>query len=293
MMKVPSLGTTIGLLLAIGVRAGTLFTAVADSPYPSIPTQILGTIEGVPGFRIHIIELGIGGDASDDSGPAVFSAIGEELSFSWGAGMGLTELGTYTLAGTPSRGIDVFPEAHGFSYLSVSEWAKAGASVNIRWHGNETPKGYYTLNYDKLENFYYDPPGTTRAWVRYEMIPDTNVVYVTNSTNIVFVTNVLELITFVTNTVTLTNTEYVTNTVVLTNTVYVTNAVSIATIRAAINSASLPSLLRHPILENLKVAEQALERVDARVLKRVGERDSELATQLHSLIQLLVGSSKE
>jgi hypothetical protein len=160
--------TAVFCLAATCTHAQGLFTAMgpvnpAEGP---VPPLTLGTIAGVSGFRIHIIELGAGGDCSTNSGPVTFSALGSGMSFSWSAGQ-RTNGATYSLDGAPEIGVF---GARGFVYQQVSEWADDGASVDIRWHGNEDADGYRTYGNDKLGNFYDDPGDSSRAWVRYELV---------------------------------------------------------------------------------------------------------------------------
>ncbi|HKQ37575.1 MAG TPA: hypothetical protein VJ063_05815, partial [Verrucomicrobiae bacterium] len=148
---------------------GTIFSVLSpiNPPEGFVPPALLGTIAGVPEMRIHILELGIGGDADASSGPVLFSALGSDLSFSWSAGQGSAGA-TYGLSPTPITEGSL--GARGFSYAPVSEWAGPGSSVQIRWHGNVDPDGFHTEAFDSQGTFFNDPPGTARAWLRYELV---------------------------------------------------------------------------------------------------------------------------
>lgn len=148
---------------------GTIFSVLS----PINPTEgfvdpiALASVPGVPDMRIHVLEIGVGGDADAGSGPVLFSALGGGLAFSWSAGQ-MSAGATYTLDPTPVGEPPL--GARGFSYASVSEWADPGSSVLIRWHGNLDPDGFHTQAYDSQGTFFSDPPGSARAWLRYELV---------------------------------------------------------------------------------------------------------------------------
>jgi hypothetical protein len=114
------------------------------------------------------VELGVAGDADAGSGPVLFSALGVGLDFSWSAGQEAAGA-TYTLGPTPYIGA-TGPE-RGFVYATVSEWADADSPIAIFWHGNLEPDGSHTSAFDWQGTFFNDPPGSTRAWLRYELVP--------------------------------------------------------------------------------------------------------------------------
>lgn len=147
---------------------GTIFSVLSpiDPGEGLVDPIALGSISGVPDMRIHVLEIGVGGDADAGSGPVLFSALGSGLAFSWSAGQ-MSAGATYTLNPTPVTGAF---GARGFSYASVSEWADPGSSVLIRWHGNFDPDGFHTEAFDSHGTFFNDPPDSARAWLRYELV---------------------------------------------------------------------------------------------------------------------------
>jgi hypothetical protein len=151
------------------INAQGLFTVLGpvDPGEGQVAPLTLGYIAPADGFLIHIVELGIGGDADAQSGPVTFSALSDGMDFSWSAGQASSGA-TYALGATPEVGLF---GARGFVYSQISEWAGAGAAVEIRWHGNIDPDGYRTYGSDKLGNFYDDPGDSSRAWLRYELVP--------------------------------------------------------------------------------------------------------------------------
>jgi hypothetical protein len=161
----------LGLLMVgeTGQSQGAVYSVLSpiDPAEGFFDPVMIGSIAGVPDMRIHILELGVGGDADAGSGPVLFSALGSGLSFSWSAGQ--RDAGaTYTLGPTPMTGA-VGP-ARGFVYMTMSEWADAGSSVAIRWHGNLDPDGFRTSAFDSQGSYFDDPLGTARAWLRYELV---------------------------------------------------------------------------------------------------------------------------
>ena len=126
----------------------------------------VGAIPGVAGSRIHVLELGIGGDADAESGPALFSALGGGLDFSWSAGKGPVGA-SYTLS--PTTGT---LSARGFSYLPVSLWAEPDAPLKIQWQGTRDNDLLYTYGNDSQGTFFDDSlfPGSMRVWLRYEIV---------------------------------------------------------------------------------------------------------------------------
>src|SRR4051812_24794743 len=70
------------LLLAASANAqSTVFSALSPlNPGEGfVPPISIGAIAGAPDMRIHILELGVGGDADAGSGPVLFSALGPGL----------------------------------------------------------------------------------------------------------------------------------------------------------------------------------------------------------------------
>ena len=128
----------------------------------------MGTISGIPGMQIHILQVGIGGDAGPDSGPTQFSAVGQGLDFSWAAGQALTPA-TYNLAPAP---LIEYPK-FGFTYHAVSHLAGPGSDVDVRFDSSEDCDGFYTYAADLLGSFFDDSafPCSVRVWLRYEYLP--------------------------------------------------------------------------------------------------------------------------
>lgn len=152
-----------------------IYTAANPGPGQNGLTPIpLGQIPGIPGQMIHIIEIGIGGDASQFSGPAEFRAHGGGVDFDWVAGqtnacLGLPEA-DHILAPTP---LVAGSHQYGFTYAPVNYLANDGAAISVEWVSFCDADGHYTDATDSQGNYYNDAGvglASVRAWILYEYI---------------------------------------------------------------------------------------------------------------------------
>ena len=87
-------GVALLAMAALGAAAPAaaqqqVFTAMVSSLISGggiDPDYLVGTIPGSAGRPIRIIRVGLAGDATDQSGPHAFQAVGAGLDFTWGAG---------------------------------------------------------------------------------------------------------------------------------------------------------------------------------------------------------------
>lgn len=143
---------------------------LSDLPDPDAPVDI-GTVPGMPGMYIHILELGIGGEPDAFSGPTIFDGLGSGLNFSWGAGQ-RAFTATYSL--TPTLFVAGPPGARGFTYQSVSLFtAVPGGSLSVRALSSQDSDGLFTYAADSRGTFFDDSafPGSSRVWLSYEYTP--------------------------------------------------------------------------------------------------------------------------
>ncbi|HVL40365.1 MAG TPA: hypothetical protein VM328_13330 [Fimbriimonadaceae bacterium] len=137
-----------------------------------LQNKLLGSIDGQADHRIHILAIGIGGDANISSGNQIFKAVGGGLDFSWTAGQnrfGAPFTPTYTLQPTP---LTQAPFGFGFTYLGVDLWADEGASLEVRWLGTADWDGCYTYGVDLKGTLFNDSaiPNSARGWILYELV---------------------------------------------------------------------------------------------------------------------------
>lgn len=176
-------GVALLAMAALGAAAPAaaqqqVFTAMVSSLISGggiDPDYLVGTIPGSAGRPIRIIRVGLAGDATDESGPHAFQAVGAGLDFTWGAGQvsqsPLVPL-DYDLAptvvqvGSPSSG-------RGFTYSGdINQTGANGQSVQIRWRGTRDWDGLYAWGTDSRGTA-FDDSGTSasaRVWVLYEYL---------------------------------------------------------------------------------------------------------------------------
>ncbi|MBM4353572.1 MAG: hypothetical protein FJ109_07200, partial [Deltaproteobacteria bacterium] len=128
------------------------------------PTQVVGTISGVPGIKIKIIKIGICGDSDATSGPNQFQASGGGINFTWEAGQS-GQGSTHVLSPTPNKG----GSARGFSYKDVSYTADVGQGKTISFTFHNDYDALYCQDTD-TQGTNYNDSGTVssvRPWVLY------------------------------------------------------------------------------------------------------------------------------
>jgi hypothetical protein len=135
-----------------------------------LPFITAGQIPGIPGQRIHILEVGIGGDADVNSGPSRWRAHGPGVDFSWRAGQNITcQSADYNLAPTPPT----IGGGRGFSYMPVNYVADDGATITVDLTNQCDVDGPYTDATDSQGNYYNDAGAglaSVRVWVLYEYV---------------------------------------------------------------------------------------------------------------------------
>jgi hypothetical protein len=138
-----------------------------EFPDPSQPANV-GSILGMQDMYIHILQLGIGGEPDEFSGPTIFSGASAGIEFTWGAGQGDFSA-TYAL--TPTLPVPGPDGARGFSYKSVSIYtAQAGAPLDIIAVSSLDSDGLFTYAADARGTFFNDSAihGSSRVWLSYE-----------------------------------------------------------------------------------------------------------------------------
>jgi hypothetical protein len=145
------------------------------------PDYLVGTIPGSAGRQIRIIRVGLAGDATDQSGPHAFQAVGAGLDFTWGAGQVSLEplvpldydlAPTVLQIGSPEPG-------RGFTYSGdINQTGASGQPVQIRWRGTRDWDGLYAWGTDSRGTAFDDSATTSsaRVWVLYEYLGEPTAV---------------------------------------------------------------------------------------------------------------------
>lgn len=153
-------------ILGSSVSHAAVIAPLAQTFHPR--PGILATIPAVPGQRIHIIEVGIGGDADFGSGPTQFTLLGGGIDFSWAAGQAVVVSADLQLPTTPVGA----GSARGFSIATVDLTANVGEAVSLQWDFHNDFDGRFTVGTDTEGNTYDDSliSSSVRPYVRYELI---------------------------------------------------------------------------------------------------------------------------
>lgn len=143
------------------------------NPLPGSTPILLSSISGVPNMRIRILRLGIGGDATSESGIFTFAVTDGTSSVSWSAGQFPDPSATFQLSPTVPVSSPPPGRGYGFTYSpSVSLLFAVGSDVDVFSveRGDTDPN--YTYGSDLLGNSYDDSTvaNSRRPWVLYEYV---------------------------------------------------------------------------------------------------------------------------
>lgn len=137
----------------------------------------VASIEGRTGERILITRLGIGGDADESSGDALFRLHSTGLSTNFhfaggqGAGMQWNAVGSIAHRLDPTPNVDA--SGRGFSLIDVAYLLEEGEGFTLNFRGTKDWDGRYTYATDPLGNFIDDSTvgSSIRGWVEYQIVP--------------------------------------------------------------------------------------------------------------------------
>lgn len=165
-------GVRVGRGETVGPLNGpeTVYTQLGLSSFgvdTGATTHTFGTIPGMAGQAIEIMQVGMCGDSDAQSGDNRFRAAGAGLDISWVAGQ-QTTAATYRLPPTI-----INSPGHGMTSQTVSHQADVGADVTVSWDYHVDYDGQYCyLADDGFGNSFNDSANVSsiRVWIVYRYV---------------------------------------------------------------------------------------------------------------------------